>query len=608
MPDPLDQLTIPLRAELEAAIVQRAIADGSFWQALLTNANAALADYFQKDVPNGITVRAVAEDARTFYHVLPDPQSQNLRSLLTVGPSRINPREAFTTRTNYLLSIQQGDPNTSGESIDALRQGLTQAKETAAGTAATALTTAEQALRDARVMEAAWADWQQAQTTANIAQETANADPDNADLQSLASQAAEAAAEAETAYNNALQTATNSQIRADDADAADETADAAVDAAERALFQAGFAIDPVSATGEAFNTSLPFNDNASVVAASNAQSQLQRAQDAAALAASAADNASQQAVEAARAAAEDPDDASLQQAALDAANEAQAASDAAALAANEVASALTQLREALAVLQGTTLTILDEARDGVLYLVLPYAPHRCAFMGPYSLAFDGASSAVQTQASATIMPQTKMTVEAWIQSPGFDQARQDVIASQGNGTTGWSLSVPGGIPTFAIALEGNSPALVTVQPPGSPALLSAGDWHYLVAVYDGTQVLLYVDGSVVATVAASGSIIPFTGLFTLGDASGSNNADSCYAGMLHEVRLWGDALTPAQIASNKFHIQAPGDIIDAPVNGLLAHYEFVEGAGLRTADSSGCNHDLTLLGATWISTGLQSPS
>lgn len=608
MPDPVDQPPTILRSFLEAAIIQRAIADGAFWQALLSDANAALAQYFGQALPAGITVQAVAEDATTYCHVIPDPAY--FPQVAGVGRPSIDPRESFAGQTNYLLSSKTGDPDTSGSTMDELRQALVSAQEDAATTAATAESTAVQAFSDARIMEAAYADWQQALMTSQAAADAAAADPDNADLQQAASDAAADASSAETDYNTKHATATTSQRAADQAEADDDDADEAVDAATRALFQAGFDIDPVTTASEAFNTVLPFNDTGDTSSVASAEAAFNLARTDADAKAATANTASQQAVAAARAAAQSPDDSSLQDAAAQAQADALTAATAASQAAQTLATATTTLLNARAAMPGSTLRVLDEAADDVLYIVLPYAPHRSTFMGPYSLQFDGTASAVEQEATPLLMPQTKMTIEVWMQSPGFDSSRGDVLVSAGNSTSGWSLYASGGVPVFSLALkEDGNPASTTLLQPasGRPALI-ADTWHYIACMYDGAHMWMYVDGQVVGQAAASGAIVPFNGPLTLGNESQVSDSTSAFLGMLHEVRVWGDALTPGQIASSKFEIHAPGDIVDTPDTALLVQYEFLEGAGFTTADSSGHNHDLDLVNATWVNTGLKSPA
>jgi hypothetical protein len=73
----------------------------------------------------------------------------------------------------------------------------------------------------------------------------------------------------------------------------------------------------------------------------------------------------------------------------------------------------------------------------------------------------------------------------------------------------------------------------------SPRLLTSG-WHLLAGVYDGSQVSVYVDGTLAATAPASGALVINANAVTLGASGGSNTG---MTGGLDEVQLYGSALT-----------------------------------------------------------------
>lgn len=653
MSDPNSQL---LRSYFEASIVQRAIANGEFWQALLTDATQALRTYCDPPLPPGITVTAVAEDAHTYYHVIPDPES--FRPVNTIGPASINPRESYQTQTNYMLAAQEGDPDTNDQTPEQLQAAVdsAQAADLAAATSSTAAQT--EAQRDDLAAELAWAQLQdagaalqaatfmldQATSEANNAREALAVEPDNPQIQQVAEQTSTQLAAAQSAFDGANTTATAAQSAYDSAratasssrDAAMVASDAEVacgrtlDQAQRALFRASFAQDPVEASSTAFNTTIPFFSQASADAVVTAREALSTAKSEAAAAASAANQASRDSVSAAAAAAAAaavataaasaaaaaPTNTSLQQAAVAAATQATEAATAAAAAAAQAtdaanlaattaaaaAAADLALAQSMAGQHGARLVVLDEAKDQTLYLVLPYPPHRTVFGGPYSLVFDGWSYA-RAEAAETLTPQDKLTVEVWMQSAGFDPQRGDVLVAEGNQTRGWLLAVSAGIPQFVVMLNnGESDQKVSVQP-ANASPLSLNAWHYIVGTYDGTTARLYVDGRVVASASGSGRIVSISPL-TLGNQSDLTTS-SGFIGMLHEIRLWGDALTPEQIAARRFQTPDSGDTSE---DHLLCHYSLDEGAGTSAADTSGNNHDLVLKGASWIATGLSSPT
>lgn len=610
MPDPIDAPTPLYRSEFEAAIVQRALADGAFWNALVQDATSALAQYFLaqgKTMPAGLTVTAKVEDAQTFFHVIADPAY--FAPSLGVGSASLNPRESFHARTDYLLTSKPGDPDTEGQTATQLEAALAGAQQ-AFDDAQDSLNGAEaQATRDAAAMNLAWAELQDAQFAAQTAAAAAASEPGDPALAQASAQANQALATAQGAYDQAGDVAAGSQDAAVLAGGAYASASAALDAAQRALFQANFEEDPVVAATQSFNTSMPFATVASLDARTQADIELAQLRELATTLANVSDLASQTAVQADRNLQASPGDLQLQAAASQAAEQADAAANAAAEAAARQADAALAAGQAAAAARGVNLVVLDEAADGTLYLVLPYAPHQSAFMGPYSVQFADGAYALHPVPTPALMPAGRMAVEVWMQSDGFDPQRQDVLVSLGNAGAGWQLDCRGGRVTLALNLvAGGVTTAYTVQQPGSVPALSEGSWHYIAGVYDGQQIQLYLDGRWVAQTAASGTLAPYGGCLVLGRNADLLDDDSYFNGLLHEVRLWGDALTSSQIADNRNQMQDPLGIPQAALALLLAYYEFDDGAGAGAVDSSPHGRDLSLqAGASWLRTGLRSP-
>lgn len=610
MPDPIDAPTPLYRAEFEAAIVQRALADGAFWNALVQDATSALAQYFSArnmTMPPDLVVTAKVEDAQTFYHVISDPAY--FAASLGAGASSLNPRESFHARTDYMLTRKDGDPDTEGLSLTQLEDALATAQDDF-NTAKDTLNRAEaEASRDAAALNLAQAGLQDARFAAQAAATAAADDPQNPQLAALSVQASEALVSAQEAYDLAASVAGASQDAAVLAGSTYASASATLDAAQRAVFQANFAADPVVAATQSFNTSMPFATAAALSAKAQADAELAQARGEAAAAATASDQASQAAVEAARDLALDPGDAGLQTLAALANDRARASAAGAAAAAAREADAALAVGTAAAAARGVNLVVLDEAADGTLYLVLPYAPHQSAFMGPYSVQFADGAYAVHAVPTPALMPVGRMAVEVWMQSSGFDPARQDVLVSLGNAGAGWQLDCRGGRVTLALNLvvDGVTTAYA-VQQPGSLPALAEGAWHYIAGVYDGQRIELYLDGRWVAQAPAGGTLAPYDGCLVLGRNADLLDDDSYFNGLLHEVRLWGDALTPSQIADNRNQAQDPLAIPQAALALLLAYYEFDDGAGTAAVDSSSHRRDLSLqAGASWLRTGLRSP-
>jgi YD repeat-containing protein len=138
----------------------------------------------------------------------------------------------------------------------------------------------------------------------------------------------------------------------------------------------------------------------------------------------------------------------------------------------------------------------------------------------------------------TLNPPNETSIEAWVK----------VGAGQGGKIAGWdaevALGVSGGVPYMNA--WGLSWAQL-YQATNVDVNIADSQWHHLVGVVDGRQLVLWVDGAPVSTVTMKewmnygGGPPPFTiGGFT---------------GQLDEVALYDTALTPVQVWS---HVQASG--------------------------------------------------
>lgn len=120
----------------------------------------------------------------------------------------------------------------------------------------------------------------------------------------------------------------------------------------------------------------------------------------------------------------------------------------------------------------------------------------------------------------------------------------DLLSNQQSG--GYGLGTDGGLLKFFCHVGGG------YKTP-STAMLPTGEWHHAVGVYDGSSVKLYVDGGLVSTVAASGSVgRPGSGAseMFIGADSGASNALQFPSDVkIANARIYSQALTSQQIAA-----------------------------------------------------------
>ena len=173
-----------------------------------------------------------------------------------------------------------------------------------------------------------------------------------------------------------------------------------------------------------------------------------------------------------------------------------------------------------------------------------------------ALQFNGTNARVNINDSTSLRLTNGMTLEAWVNPSSVTSAWRDVIY-KGNdnyyleGTTTRSGS-PGAGSTIGAA---NLTAFGT-------AALTVNTWTHLAETYDGTALKLYVNGALVSTVAASGSIATSANQLQIG---GDSIFGQYFAGKIDEIRIYNIAFTLAQIqADMNTPVSAPGPDTQPP--------------------------------------------
>ena len=197
--------------------------------------------------------------------------------------------------------------------------------------------------------------------------------------------------------------------------------------------------------------------------------------------------------------------------------------------------------------EGSGTTVADQSGNGNNGTV---ANTTWASSGKYgkALSFNGTSSRVTVPNSASLQLTTGMTLEAWVNPTTVSSAWRDVI-EKGNdnyylmGTTDHS-GFPAGGGTFAST---NANAFGT-------AALATNAWSYLASSYDGANLRLYLNGTLVTTVARTGAITTSTNALTIGS---DPFWGQYFNGMIDDLRIYNTALTQAQIQTDMTTPVAP---------------------------------------------------
>jgi hypothetical protein len=170
-----------------------------------------------------------------------------------------------------------------------------------------------------------------------------------------------------------------------------------------------------------------------------------------------------------------------------------------------------------------------------------------------ALFFDGEFTQVTVSNSASLNPVNGITVAAWVYDNSGGWYDSERILEKGRTDNQYALFAnPSANLEFLLA--GVSNGTLVVSPPSSSA------WHHLAAMYDGSSLIsLYIDGLLVTQQVASGIMPISMDPLAMGNKPGNSNPNlDFFNGDIDDVRIYGSALTPAQIA-RLYNLDSVGD-------------------------------------------------
>jgi fibronectin type 3 domain-containing protein len=188
-----------------------------------------------------------------------------------------------------------------------------------------------------------------------------------------------------------------------------------------------------------------------------------------------------------------------------------------------------------------------------------------------ALSFNGSTSIVNVPDSSSLDLTTGMTQEAWVRPSALGNAWRTVLLKERPGGLVYSLYANGtdatNVPMTEVTIGG-------AQTIAGTSRLPIGVWTHLAATYDGATLRFFVNGAQVAQRAQTGPITTSANPLRIG---GNTIWDEPFAGDIDEVRIYGRALTAAEIQGdmNQPVGEADGQPPTAPsnltVNGTLSN-------------------------------------
>lgn len=217
------------------------------------------------------------------------------------------------------------------------------------------------------------------------------------------------------------------------------------------------------------------------------------------------------------------------------------------------------------------------------------------FSGPrQALDFDGTNDYVSS--AITFSSATAITLEGWIYPRTFNPVG-DAYISNIAGYDGASCLLRIGDNSGELAANDRLQFVInSTNKLSSATQLSANTWYHVAAVFDGTNMYLYINGVLDCSKSITSATVTSTGNFILG---GQTNGARMLDGQLDEFRIWTSARTSIQIRENMMNTLAGNE------SGLAAYYRFdqVDGSTLYDITSNAKNGTLTNMdpATDWVS-------
>lgn len=228
--------------------------------------------------------------------------------------------------------------------------------------------------------------------------------------------------------------------------------------------------------------------------------------------------------------------------------------------------------------------------NGPLYSASPIQ------FGGNALSFDGANDYVSVPDNNNLDITTNITLEAWVYATKSTGVQNVVSKSSNSINTGY---------IFPRTDNGWSNVVLYLNIGGwktlSAAYPSLNAWHHLAATYDGATMKIYIDGTLSASSAQTGSIATNSNALTLGNQTGYSEY---FGGSADEIRVWNVTRTQSEIQNSM-----NSELDPASQTGLVSYYTANQGiaggtnTGLTTlidqkGNNNGTLNGLSLTGST----------
>ncbi len=189
--------------------------------------------------------------------------------------------------------------------------------------------------------------------------------------------------------------------------------------------------------------------------------------------------------------------------------------------------------------------------------------------------FDGASGRIQAGACDLTNGGGAFSISLWVK-PDFVTGMERSLIAKANGPNDivWSLTLVNATAIrFQLLTAGQLTEVAT-----TPSLITSGTWYFIVGTYDGAHASIYVNGSLIASTVATGTIGHHPSIpVAMGALHGGQKP---FSGWLDDVRIHDQALSGEEVLYLLFESVSVGVAptpATAPVNWTLAEVLDVQG-------------------------------
>ena len=165
------------------------------------------------------------------------------------------------------------------------------------------------------------------------------------------------------------------------------------------------------------------------------------------------------------------------------------------------------------------------------------------WIGKGALEFNGSSTYVDCGNDSSLSITDAITIEAWVKGP--ISATTSRIASKDDGTNrDWAIQIVSGTGFLTFYVWRNN----VIKSCGSSSCVCDNIWHHVVCLNDGTNLQIYVDGTLSGTNTAGGTIDNDGADVAIGATSGGGS--NRFNGTIDEVAIYSSALSEAEIMAH----------------------------------------------------------